>query len=89
MPPGAYVLTVAALGFSEYEATVTLAADEFWQVRKGPLYIATAATVAPTDDTDGLLLSEGDILALTNADVVRYRSARPEGDGSIVRRAKA
>lgn len=28
VPPGAYVLTVAALGFSEYEATVTLAADE-------------------------------------------------------------
>lgn len=72
-----------------WSATVTLEADEFWQVRKGPLYIATAATDAPSVDTDGLLLSENDILALKTGDVVRYRSARSEGDGAIVRRAKA
>lgn len=72
-----------------WSSTVTLAADEFWQVRKGPVYIATAATSAPSDEKDGLLLSEGDILALTTGEVVRYRSARAEGDGEVVRRAKA
>ena len=72
-----------------WSATVTLAADEFWQVRTGPVYVATAATVEPVSETDGLLLSEGDILALGTGEVVRYRSARPEGDGAIVRRAKS
>lgn len=73
----------------DWSATVTLAADEFWQVRKGPVFITTGATVAPLDLTDGLLLGEGDILALGTGEVVRYRSARPEGDGAVVRRAKA
>ena len=72
-----------------WSATVTLAADEFWQVRLGPLYIATAATVEPAEATDGLLLAENDILALKTGDVVRYRSARSDGGGAIVRRAKA
>ena len=73
----------------DWSAPVTLAADEFWQVRIGPVYIATAATTAPADLTDALLLSEGDILALGAGEVVRYRSARPEGDGAAVRRARA
>lgn len=72
-----------------WSSTVTLAAAEFWQVRVGPVYIATAATVAPVDDRDGVLLNEGDILALASGEVVRYRSARPEGNGTVVRRAKA
>lgn len=73
----------------EWSDAVTLAADEFWQVRKGPVYVTTAATSAPSDLTDGLLLNDGDILSLGTGEVVRYRSARPEGDGAVVRRAKA
>lgn len=72
-----------------WSAAVTLAADEFWQVQTGPLYVATDATSEPAAETDGLLLAEGDVLALATGDVVRYRSARPEGNGAIVRRAKA
>lgn len=72
-----------------WSSSVTLGSNEFWQVKKGPVYVATGAASAPSLDEDGLLLSAGDILALTNADVVRYRSARPEGDGEIVRRARA
>lgn len=71
-----------------WSSAVTLTAAEFWQVRKGPVYVATDASSAPATDTDGLLLAEGDVLALSNGDVVRYRSARPEGDGEVVRRAK-
>lgn len=74
---------------ADWSASVTLAADEFWQCQKGPIYIATAATSAPAALDDGMLLSEGDILALTTGDVVRYRSARPDGTGRAVRRAKA
>lgn len=73
----------------DWSSPVTLAADEFWQVRVGPVYIATAATSAPGALDDGLLLGAGDIVALTTGEVVRYRSARSEGDGAVVRRAKA
>jgi len=72
-----------------WSAAVTLAGDEFWQVQIGPIYLATAASTAPATDTDGLLLPEGSILALSVGEVVRYRSARPEGNGAVVRRAKA
>ena len=72
-----------------WSATVTLAADEFWQVRHGPVFLATAATTAPSEDADGLLLSEGDVIALNVGEVVRYRSARPDRTGVLVRRAKA
>lgn len=73
----------------DWSSTVTLTTAEFWQVRKGPVYIATAATSAPSDEKDGILLDTGDVLALASGEVVRYRSARAEGDGEVVRRAKA
>ncbi len=69
-----------------WSSSVTLSANEFWQVRVGPVYIATAAGTAPSDLDDGLLLDEGDILALSNGDVVRYRSARADGTGRVSRR---
>jgi hypothetical protein len=68
---------------------VTLTDNEFWQVRRGPVFIATDAATAPAAGSgDGLLLSDGDVLALSDGDVVRYRSARPDNTGEIVRRAK-
>lgn len=71
-----------------WSSAVTLSANEFWQVRKGPVYIATQASSAPGTDNDGILLSDGDVIELANTDVVRYRSARADAAGEIVRRAK-
>jgi hypothetical protein len=71
-----------------WSATVTLAANEFWQVRAGPVFIATGATSVPSSLDDGLLLSDGDILALGSGEVVRYRSARPDGSAALIRRTK-
>lgn len=68
-----------------WSSSVTLAANEFWQVQIGPVYIATGAASLPSDLTDGLLLDAGDILALSNGDVVRYRSARADGAGRAAR----
>jgi len=73
----------------DWSATVTLSGNEFWQVRRGPVYIATAATVAPTDSGDGVLLNDGDILTLNTGEVVRYRSARADGTGVVVRRSRS
>jgi hypothetical protein len=53
------------------------------------LYLATAATAEPSVETDGLLLAAHDIVALGTGEVVRYRSARSDGSGAVVRRAKA
>jgi len=68
---------------------VTLDADEFWQIRRGPVYLATAASTTPSGDGDGLLLSDGDVIALNSGEVVRYRSATGTANARIVRRAKA
>lgn len=72
-----------------WSSAVTLAAAEFWQVQVGPVYIATAATTAPSDLADGLLLGEGDTVSFASGEVVRYRSARPDGGGRVMRRARA
>lgn len=72
-----------------WSSSVTLTANEFWQVQSGPVYIATGAATAPSDLTDGLLLSDGDILALTSGDVVRYRSARADVTGRVARMTRA
>lgn len=79
------VITDATAAWS---STVTLSANEFWQVRQGPVYLATAATSEPASLTDGILLSDGDVIELANGEVVRYRSARPDATAIIVRRAK-
>lgn len=71
-----------------WSSAVTLSANEFWQVRKGPIYLATQASSEPGTENDGILLGDGDVIELANTDVVRYRSARPDGTGIIVRRAK-
>lgn len=68
---------------------VTLSTPEFWQVQVGPVFLATAASTAPAEDSDGLLLSEEDVIALESGEVLRYRSARPDRTGVLVRRAKA
>ena len=72
-----------------WSASITLTADEFWQVRVGPVFLATDAATAPAENADGLLLSEGDVVALDSGEVLRYRSARPDQTGVLVRRAKA
>jgi hypothetical protein len=72
-----------------WSASVTLTADEFWQVRRGPVFLATDAATAPAEETDGLLLDEGDVVALAGGEVVRYRSARADRTGAFVRREKA
>jgi len=72
----------------EWSSAVTLSSAEFWQVRTGPLFVATGATTAPSDLYDGLLLADGDILALASSEVVRYRSGRPDGKAVFVRREK-
>ena len=73
----------------DWSDAVTLTADEFWQVRRGPIYLATAAASAPSVNEDGLLLSDGDVIALTAGEVVRYRSATGSANARIVRREKA
>lgn len=72
----------------DWSNSVTLTGNEFWQVRVGPVYIATDATAAPSDLEDGFLVNEGDIMALSSGDVLRYRSARPDVSGRIVRRVR-
>lgn len=79
------IITDATTAWSD---AVTLTVSEFWQVRRGPVFIATDASAAPADLSDGLLLSDGDILALGATEVVRYRSARPDGTAVIIRRGK-
>jgi hypothetical protein len=79
---------IADIG-TAWSATVTLAADEFWQVRVGPVFLATSAASEPASLDDGLLLSEGDVIALNNGEVVRYRSATGSANARLVRRAKA
>lgn len=68
---------------------VTLSTPEFWQVRRGPVFIATGASSAPADLEDGLLLSDDQIVEMRAQDVIRYRSARPDGTGVLVRRSRA
>ena len=77
------------IGPSAWGDAITLTDDEFWQVRRGPIYLATGAATAPADLTDGLILAEGDVVALVAGDVVRVRSATGANTASIVRRAKA
>jgi hypothetical protein len=80
---------ISGIAANAWSATVTLTAPEFWQVRVGPVYLATAAATAPEDLTDGLLLAEGDVVALESGEVVRYRSATGAATASLVRRARA
>lgn len=56
--------------------TVTLTQDELWQARGGTLIVSTEAM---SDETDGIALSDGDVLPLANGDVVRYRAKIPDG----------
>jgi hypothetical protein len=81
-------MTVVTDATYDWSSAVTLATAEFWQVQEGPMFIATSASAAPSGPTDGLLLSDGDILALGATEVVRYRSARPDGKAVFVRRSK-
>ena len=69
-----------------WSATVTLSGPEYWQVRGGPVFIATQAASAPASDADGLLLDAGDIISLENGEEVRYRSTSDAA--FIVRRAR-
>lgn len=68
-----------------WSSSVTLTANEYWQVQVGPVYIATGASSVPSTLDDGLLLDVGDILTLANTEVVRYRSARADGAGRAAR----
>jgi hypothetical protein len=72
-----------------WSASVTLTTDEFWQVRAGPVFLATAAASEPAALDDGLLLGDGDVIALTSGEVVRYRSATGAANARLVRRTKA
>lgn len=78
-------MTIVSDFTSAWSSSVTLAANEFWQVKIGPVLIATGAGTAPSELDDGLLLDAGDILALSNGDVVRYRSARADNGGRVAR----
>lgn len=81
-------MSVITNATTDWSSAVTLSANEFWQVRVGPVYIATQASSAPGTANDGILLDAGDVIELANTEVVRYRSARADGTGTIVRRAK-
>lgn len=73
---------------NDWSSAVTISGSaEFWQVRDGPVYLATGASSAPSDLEDGLLLEPGTIIELADGEVVRYRTT--DSEAVIVRRAKA
>ena len=54
-----------------WSSPVTLAADEVWQVRGGPVFLTTEASPAPLT---GLEMRSGDAIRVTAGKTVRYRS---------------
>lgn len=73
----------------EWSDSITLAAAERWQVRRGEVLLTFgASTPASITSDEGLHLIESQIISLPSGAVVRHRSFAP-GNAIIAREAVA